>query len=263
MWGIVRWLVRPTTWNLIIAAVLNGISAYAMAYLRFQAVFLFGVYVLLAFFSWYFSKKLSAVRLIAGSFAACVLLVTFSYLVSYMQSLHEVQTRGMMGYYEHAAYTHSGDSLGMSLVVNQPLPIRLILGSGALMVNPIPLWANFAVSSNDYHWIKGYHGIYQVLMLPLVFAGFIEVFRIYQRYRKHASQYFFLALYLVINLAAVVATSLELRHIGQFMPAAIILSALPATRDKKIQKRMRSIIIWWLAVVVFVHLAWFLLKRMV
>ena len=260
-WGIVRWLVRPTLRNLIFAAVLTGVSAYAMFYLRPTALLLFGLYGCLAFLFWFVAKRLDAMRLVAVIFTLSVLLATKPYLLGYIQSSQEFQGRAMISYAEDAENSQAAaDSLGMRLVVNQPLPIRMVLGSGALMVNPIPLWVNFKIGSLDNGWIKGYHGIYQMLVLPLVFTGFIVVFQMFKKERKKATPLLFLAGYLLINLAAVVATSLEQRHIAQFMPAFMILAALPDTREKKTRKALRTITMCWFVVVILVHLAWAIMK---
>jgi hypothetical protein len=217
----------------------------------------------LAFLFWFFAKRLNSARLFATIFALCVLQIATPYLVGLVQMSQEIQTRGMKSYAEGAADSHSEDSLGMRFVVNQPLPIRLVLGSIALMVNPIPLWNNFNDNSLDYHWIKGYHGIYQVIVLPLFFAGCLSIIRMFRRYRNLSVTLLFLVGYLLINLAAVVATSLEQRHIAQFMPAFMILAALPDTREKRAREELRIITMWWLAAVILVHLAWAIMKGIV
>ena len=176
-------MARPTLRNFINAAALTGVSAYAMVYLRLGTVLLFGLYGLLAFLFWYFLKQLNAVRIVSAIFVLCVLLVGSGFLVGYTDMALEAQSKGIMGYTEQAANTRSTGSLGIRLVVNQPLPIRLVLGSGALM-NLIPLWTNFKIGLLDYHWIKGYNGIYQVVVLPFFFAGFLAVFRLSRRVRK-------------------------------------------------------------------------------
>ncbi|MCA9872528.1 MAG: hypothetical protein KC441_02705, partial [Anaerolineales bacterium] len=64
------------------------------------------------------------------------------------------------------------------------------------------------------------------------------------------------AMYLLVNTASVVATSMEQRHIGQFFAAMLVIAALPDTRDKETHNEVKGIRIWWLVVVVLVHLAW-------
>jgi len=258
LWGLIRFLVRQTLRSLLLATVLTGVSAYAMAYLRLPAVVLFGLYVALTFLFWFLATKMNATRLFAVTLALCVLLIAGPFLMNYVQILQETQSQTMTAYSEHASDTSSADSLGMQLIIQQPLPVRLVLGSGLLMVSPIPLWASFNMRSLDYHWIKGYHGIYQVLVLPLVFGGFIMAFQKFRRER--AVPLAFLAVYLLMNMVAVVATSLEQRHVAQFMPAFIILAALPDTRLTKTRKSLRTIVMLWFIVVILVHLAWAVMK---
>jgi hypothetical protein len=260
IWGIVRWLVRPTLGNLLLFATLTGISAYAMVYLRAQAVVLFGMYALLAFLFWVLAKRLNETRLMAALVAVGLLVIATPYLLTYSQLSQETQASGRENYAKQGANASASDSLGMRLVVNQPLPVRLVIGSGALLIYPLPLWTYFNVGATDYNWIKGYNGLYQLFLVPLVAAGFSAVFRQVIKDREAAIPLLFLAAYLLINMAAVVATSMEQRHFGQFMPAFMILAAFPDTRDKTARKRLWTISEWWLTVVVLVHLAWLFLK---
>jgi len=260
LWGIVRWLVRPTPRNLLYAAALTGVAAYAMVYLRPEAVLLFGLYGGLALLFWFFAKGPGTARRVAATIALCVLLAAWPYFVDYYELAQNIQASGRESYGQLLALTSSEESLGMRLVVDQPLPIRLVLGSGILMVSPIPLWAYFQIGSPEYDWLKGYNGIYQVLLLPLVFAGCLAVYRLVRKDRKQAVPLLFLAIYLLINVAAVAATSLEQRHFAQFMPALLILAVLPDTREKGTQNEVYLIALRWFAVVIFVHLAWAIMK---
>jgi hypothetical protein len=260
LFGIVRWLARPTSWNLLLASVLTGVSVYAMAYLRFPVVVLFGLFWFLAFLFWFISKRLDTTRVVAVIIALLIVVIVKPYLVGYIQMSQDIQAIGGEAYQNATKASNLDDSLGMRLVINQPMPIRLVMGSGMLMINPIPLWISFNTNSADYQWIKGYHGIYQLLVLPLVFAGILGIFRMFPRDRKRAFSLLFLFVYLLVNVVAVVATSNEQRHIAQFMPAFIILAALPDTREKKARKELRTIMIWWFVVVVLVHLTWVIIK---
>ena len=260
LWGIVRWLVRSTPINLFFVIVLMVGAAYAMVFLRIESVVLFGLFGFLAFLFWFFKERPDRIRFFAMILVIDILLVTSAYIVEYAHSLQEIQTGGITQYDKLCRDASTDDSLGMRLVINQPLPIRLVLGSGMLMTFPIPLLAYFNFNSTDYRWIVGYHGIYQVLVLPLVFAGFIAVYHLLKRDRRQAAPLAFLAVYILMNLAAVVATSLEHRHLAQFMPALIILAALPDTREKKTRNGVRKMIMWWFGVVAFVNVLWVLAK---
>ena len=152
------------------------------------------------------------------------------------------------------------DSLGVRLVTNQPLPIRMVLGSVMLMIQPIPLWDYFTIDRLDYHWIKGYNGIYQVFVLPLVFVAGLMTLRMFRRDREEALTFMFLIMYFLINLMGVVVTSLEQRHFGQFLVAALILATLPDTRETSTQIELRKISNCWVLGLMFIHLAWAVFK---
>jgi len=256
LWGIVRWLCRPTSGNLLLAGVFTGISASAMMFLRAKSVVIFGLFWFLAFVFWFLARRLNLARIFAAVLALFVLLITSSYLMSYLQTSQELQAKGTNQYVDILETASQEDSIAMRLIVNQPMPIRLVLGTGSLMVFPIPLWAYFNSGEGEYHLIKGYHGIYQFFVLPFVLAGFMLSFRMFWRDRAQAMPLLFLAIYLVMNIMAVVATSLEQRHIAQFMPAFMILAAVPDTREKETRERVQNIAIAWWCVVVLVHVAW-------
>jgi hypothetical protein len=263
LWGIVCWLVRPTGRNLQIALAVTGISAYAMAYLRFYSVVMFGFFWFLAFLSWCWRRPLNPTRLFIIFSVLFASIIANFYLLSYMRLSREIQSERTESYVGISADASRDDSLGMRLIVHQPMPIRLVVGSGTMMVFPMPLWAYLGSDITDYHLIKTWHGFYQVLVLPLVFAGFLAVFRLFKRDRKRAVPLLFLAVYLLLNWLSVVATSMEQRHLAQFMPAFLILAAVPDTRDRDTQKSLRRIAIAWFALVALLHVAWMLAKAMI
>ncbi len=256
IWGIVRWLCRPTSINLIFAGVLTGISVGAMAYLRFESIVLFGLFWFLAFLFWFRKRRLNTVRLFAAAMVLIVLIFASSYLMNYIKISQGFRFDATVGYVVSAAKSSREDSIAMQMIIHQPMPIRLVLGSGSMMIFPMPLWGYFKSGANDYGLIKGYHGIYQVLMLPLVFAGFIVIILAFLKDRKQFTPLLFLAIYMLMNVLIVVATSLEQRHLAQFMPAMMILAAVPDTREKGMRKSVLEIATGWFVVVVLVHLAW-------
>lgn len=257
LYAIVRWLVRPTSARGAWAAMLTAISLAAMMYLRSRTVVLFGVFWLLGFGCWYFEQRLNFSRILASVVVAVALLFGSVYVVHYFQASLELQNKHMAQYAEHLEGESQQDSLAMRLVINQPLPIRLVMGTGSLMIFPIPLWAGMRSGADEYHMIKGYHAFYQFLTLPLVLAGLLAVLRRVLREPKQSIPLVFLALYLLFNVLAVVATSMEQRHVAQFMPAFMILAAIPDTRIAAERFTVRQIACGWWGLVVFIHLAWF------
>lgn len=259
LWWIVRWLVRSTLQTLLFAAALTILSSWAMAYLRAEAVTLFALYWVLAFLLWLF-RRFNAIRLVVAAIILFAILVASPYITAYLQDSQKTQTSELEKYLDLADRTSSEDSLGIQLVYNQPLPIRLVMGIGVQMINPIPLWTNFQIASRDYHWIKGYHGIYQVLVMPQVFAGALAAFRLFRIDRKRGLPFVFLVMYLLVNTVSVVATSMEQRHLGQFMAAMIAIAVIQDTRQMKIQSELKIIRTRWLVAVYLVHLIWLTIK---
>lgn len=256
LWGIVRWMCLPNARNLGFAGMLTAISVLAMAYLRSRSIVLFGLFWLLAVTCWYVSHRLDMKRALVAILAIPVVLAGSVYVVNYVLVSRNLQARHMEQYEEILAEGASENSIAMQLVVNQPLPVRLVLGTGSLMVFPIPLWAYFEAGRDEYHLLKGYNGVYQVMVMPLVIIGFLTVLQRIRGNRKSTIPLLFLGAYLVMNVLAVVATSLEQRHIAQFMPAFMILAAVADTRTKTGRKRLRDAVLAWSFLVVFVHVAW-------
>jgi hypothetical protein len=259
LFGIVRWLTQPKFRTLLFAAVLTGISIWSMGFLRKEAAPLIAVYWILAFLLLFLvgnaGARFSIVLLIIGTMFAAS-----TYISILFQDLQGTQDLELYKYTQLSIETSVENSLGLRFVVNQPLPIRMIVGSFTLMISPIPLWANFEIGLRDYHWIRGYNGFYQVFVLPLVFLGGLKTLRIFRSDRKLALPSMFLLVYLLINTMGVAATSLELRHIGQFLGAMVILAALPDTRDTKTKNEIKNISTFWFMGVFLVHLAWVVLK---
>lgn len=256
LWGIVRWLMSPTSRNVLTAGALSAFCVGAMMFLRSRSIVLFGFYWFLAFCTWFLARRLNTARIAAAMALLALMVAGYSYLTDYIATSRALQIRGIEAYEVILATASQEDSLGMKIVVNQPLPIRLVLGTASLLVFPIPLWAYFREGVGEYHLLKGYNGLYQLFLVPLVFAGMSRLMTIANPNRRQYAVLLFLVIYLSVNVLAVVATSLEQRHLAQFLPASMILAALPDTRNRSERNTVRVIGFFWLVVVVFVHVAW-------
>lgn len=256
LWGIVRWLTRPSARTSVVAAVLTGLAVYAMLFLRGEVIILFGVYTFLAIVCWALSGKLNSTRLVLVIFFICALPIGGSYIRDYLLEFRDAQASGQEHYALLSATESKQNSLAMQMVVNQPLPVQIVAAMGTLLVNPIPLWANFKSGAQEYHLALGYHGIYQVLVLPLGFAGIFGIVRLFRKEGRKALPLMFLSVYLLVSLAAVAASSQTERHLGQFMAALLILAVVPDTQNKGERKTVRRIATLWFAAVILVHVAW-------
>lgn len=255
-WGLIRWLQHPTVRRYAIALAITAAAGLAMWYLRRNSTYLFGLFHMMALFCWYWRGRRSMGHTLATLSLPLILAFASAFFYQYFSASFDVLTRESENYVELAAKDSLSDSLGMALVVNQPLPIRATLGSGVLLAFPIPLWAYLEAGASEYELIKTWQGLYMIAMLPLALAGFLGVLYNIRRRGEFVSEQVFIALYAAGMLAAVAATSLETRHIGQFLPAFILLAALPDTRQRKERRRVATMRFTWIAILGAVHLAW-------
>ena len=259
--GILRWLARPTIRRLLTAAVFTGICVWSTIYLRPEAVFIPAVYWALALFVCFFVGTTRS-RLNAVFAFALVMLVGGASFASYFQIVAEVSVEETTAYTEMSTDRAATDSLGVRFVVGQPLPIRMLFCSFLQMVYPLPLWDYFRFDRFDYHWIKGYNGIYQMFVLPLVFVGVHQVYRLFSKSQAKGKTLLliFVFMYVILNLLGVSATSMEQRHFAQFFPAVAILAAIPNTRRLATRQEVQQMSAKWWMLVIGIHLVWIILK---
>ena len=259
--GIVRWLCKPNLRNLLFAAMLTGIAVGAMAYLRFESIVLFGLFWLLGVLSWLSEERLNTTRFFAIGVGLIVFLFASSYLIEYLDTSLQFRSEKTGAYIDILRVSSSQKSLAMRLIVHQPLPIRAVLGVFYLMLFPIPLWAYFFAGAGEYLLIKGYNGFYQLFVMPLVLAGILNVLERFFREGRRLTPLHFLVIYVLLNTVGVAVTSLEQRHLAQFLPAMIILAVVPDTRERKTRRKVHSIALIWGFGVILVHLGWMTMAR--
>jgi len=256
LYGIVRWLRAPNPRNLTIAILLTVICLVAMIYLRYRTVVMFGAFWGLAGICWFSLHRLDLKRMLALGLVLVMLAAGSAYLAKYLGEARNLQSHHMDQYEGLLEESLRDDSLAMRLVVQQPLPIRLVLGTGSMMVFPIPIWDYWTRLRTEYHVIKGYQAFFQLLVMPLVITGFILTIMKFKEDRKQALPFLYLGVYLAMNIMAVVATSLEQRHVAQFMPALIILAAIPDRYIAKDRRILQQMSLSWYGLVFAVHVAW-------
>jgi hypothetical protein len=260
LWAIVGWLIRKTTRQLILSVLITALSAYAMVYLRAEAVVLFGLFWILAIFFWFISKRLDVQRIMIVVITFCVLLIAAPKIIEYINVIQKIQASGLEAYSEFSASKSSSESLGLKMIVNQPLPIRLAMGSVWLLMFPIPLWTYFNSHSLELYWFISYNGFYQLLCIPLFLIGIIMSIIKFRGSFKNGTPLVFLSAYFIMNLFAVTATSLDQRHFYQFMPSCIIVAALPNTQNVIIKKYVGQATFIWFYIIIAIHLTWFFMK---
>lgn len=159
-------------------------------------------------------------------------------------------------YFEGDSAVNPSGSLGMALIVNQLMVIRLLLGSVYLFVYPIPFWSGFQLES-AYSLFKAINVVFFYFVIPLF------VITVGQLWRNKAERLpiFLFLLYVSVGFTlAVAGTSLETRHLGVFLAPLFVLLLLPDLRLPTVLRNYRKILVMVLGGVAVVHLLWFVLK---
>lgn len=196
-------------------------------------------------------------RRIAYGMAAVGIAVIIILFSIFGDSMLYILLRGNEGYAELAAEESSADSLGLSLIINQALPIRILLGSGYLFLFPIPFWSGFQLDS-AYALFKSFNVIFIYFIIPLL------LMTVWQLWKRNESRSAFLLFLLFLSLGftmAIAGTSLETRHFGVFLPSMFLLALLPDLREKINLKNYRKILVLVLGGVFSIHFSWLVMKE--
>lgn len=256
LWGLIRFLRRPSIKNLLLASVIFGLAVWGMWFLRQKSVYLLVLFFILALLTWYWSRRFTATRLVITLSIPIMLAVIWPHLQSYVSTSLETLAERKEAYYEVTRLASGEESLGMALIQQQSLPIRLVLGSGVLLVFPIPLWAYLQEGAGEYHLLKTWQGIYMVMLTPLFLVGGLLAVRKTIVAKDGSPVEFFIVIYALVCLLGIAATTVEGRHLGQFLPGFILLAAIPETRRLSASRTVMEAMIIWLGVIVFIHILW-------
>lgn len=149
-----------------------------------------------------------------------------------------------------------GSSLGLQLLVNAPLALRLVAGPLSVLLLPIPIWSGFQLSS-AYALFKACDAIFMYFVIPLIALGLLQA---RPTAGRRTAGVWFLLFTVLGTLLAVAATSLESRHFGAFSVALLSLAVLADLRTPRARKQYQTLLIGMLACVVLGHVLWGVLK---
>ena len=248
----VRYLSRQNIRNLMLTALFSAISFIILGLLRKEFLFvpfaMFAAGIISMTFNTGKRKRPGKLFYLLALLALLLFIVGFSDL---QQEMSYALVDGHEGY-----KIQDDNSLGSRFIVNAPLPIRLVLGSVYLYVFPIPVWAGFQLNS-VYHLLKSVNAVYMYIVAPL-FARSIYIVIRYKRART--SPAIFLILVVIGFTLAIAGTSLETRHLGALLVPFIVASVLPDLSKSRERGVCRRIIAYFVASILFVHVAWAAIK---
>jgi len=258
VWALVRILCSPTVKNLWITIGTALFVTASMEYVRDGLIPMFVVFALLAALAWTRRRRTSVTFLGLIFGGLIVLIVGFQYISTFFGSAWAlVERAAAFRRFEAAART---GSLAAKVVYAQPLPIKAITGSMYLLLYPIPLWINFRWGIPGYWWMKGFNGCLMAVIMPLVFVGVGTALKRVVMGGKDAAPTFFLVLYMTVSLVAVAVSTMESRHIGQFLPVMFLLATIPDWRDRHIRRKIVNLGMVWFGMLFMGHVWWWVLK---
>lgn len=190
------------------------------------------------------------------SVVACVIV---GGLIAFPQTINTVGTilasREKL-YSEISAYQQGEGSLGNTLIVSQPGPVRLLFSSVYIFINPIPFWGGIA-STSAYHMYKSFHVIFMYFAFPLFV---LALWRLAQHRARQTPAVLFIAFSFVGFTLGIAYTSLEARHLGAFLVLFMVLAVLPDLKSLEDRKGYRLMLTAFLGFIVPMHLTWIVYK---
>lgn len=253
----IKFLESQTIRNLVALLVVSFTFSSFMVYLRTEfafvpAVFLVAGSVAVALYSRIRSRQQGLVYVIAvGGMLAGTIFLPF--LIADVSQLVFNQNDN---YNTLSSNLAASNSLGMAIVVNQPLPIRFVLGTLLLYIFPIPVWSGFQIE-DAYKLFKSLHAIFNYFFVPLLI---LSIYQLIAKKQFRKPSLLFLLFTVVGFTFAIASTSMENRHLGVFMVPMLLLALLPDLTRETIWGTYRILLQLFIVCVVFIHIAWIGLK---
>lgn len=160
------------------------------------------------------------------------------------------------GYGDLSLEESGSSSLGNALIINQPFPLRLLLGSAYILVAPIPVWTGFQLESS-YHIFKSFNTLFMYAITPLFALSLWRIIRVKSFRRPSIIFLLFVILGFILSISY---TSLEVRHLGAFFVPLLVLALLPDLSQRTDQAAYRRLLFRFLGLIGTVHLVWAILK---
>jgi len=250
----VRYLVSSSVVNLLQLSAASLTAFLLFGLLRAEFSFVPFAMLVAGLAAAIFESKVSSKRVIL--IVVLALPVTSYLLISTTPELLEHLISNKEQYADFALQESNRGSLAYNLILNQPIPIRLVIGFVYMLIFPIPFWVGFQLES-PYHLLKSFHALFMYAITPLFI---LAVWRIIASKTHRTLPILFLFFITVGFTLSIAFTSIETRHLGVFLPALLVITMLPdltATRDLL---AYRNILALFLSFMFLLHLAWIALK---
>lgn len=260
IWTVTKLITRLSAVNVVKSLIILAFCALAMIYLRDRAVYIIALFLFIGIAIIAFRKSSGLGRVLVILFFCFIVLFQAFYMNQMFSGAVEAASHSNEAYTHGSQATSGSQSLGVSIIVNQSLPVKAVLGSIYLLVFPVPIWGYLQPGLGEYSLIRGWHALYMAWLVPLFLAGMVCTIKQKVVDSKNIDTLYFMVFVALLSLVLVSVTSLESRHFGQFLPALIILAALPDGRRLEIKKLVNNSRILWFSLIAAIHFLWFALR---
>ena len=262
MYFWVRYLTVPHSHNLMWLVAASMTAFFVFGFLRAEFVFVPIAMLaagLVAVFVGNSSKGrrrlwiYSSVMLALIVFAVILAMPQFDLLDTFVENV-------LVGNKEHYTEASAGESdassLGYRLIVAAPLPVRLVLGSGYLLMMPIPVWHGFQLH-NAYDLFLSFYALFMYALVPLLA---LSVYRMAKHKELRTAPLLFLLFVTVGFTLSIAGTSVEQRHLGSFFVALILLAMVPNLKSGLDRGAYRFLLRIFVGMMILLHALWAPLK---
>ncbi len=242
--------------NFLKGLVITFVSTVAVYFLRGSIVFIPCSIALIAIFTYLFSQRKISILLLGFVMLFFLLSVV---LVKYRDDLNSIIEGIKLLNTEYASLSvdqHiSTTSLGVSLIISQPLFIRIPLGLAYLFLFPIPIWNS--ITQGAYWLFTSSNTILLYFLIPNFFFTTISIYK--KNESKNVAVLFSFICFIFLSIG-ISSTSLESRHLGTLLPFFFILVVYPNYEDSNVKLKIVNFRIVYLSAVVLIHFLWFIFK---
>lgn len=253
------YLLRPGAWRFAASLGLTAVLGIALGLMRQEFVLvplvIGGIALVTRLVVPPDSSALRGLRIV---WVGLGLAVAAALAASLSGDVGEVVSRGAEVYGEQVAQQAAADSLGAALIVQQPKPIRAVVGMAHLFLYPIPVWSGFQLDTAGA-MLKSLNAFFFYAFTPLLMLAAWRTVRGRSARGLRTADTYMLAVVVLFG-EGVALTSLESRHFGAFLVPAFCLALGPDLTQPYIWRRYLGVLGFLLASLLLVHGAWFIIK---
>ena len=251
-----HFLKKPNSlYNLIKYILISFLLSFCFFFLRKEFVFIPLVFAFVNTFLLIIYKK-SGISFVTKILLLVSSLIVFNSFILFNSNFISYLVDGYISYTKASHVNSSSSSLGLSLIVTQPIFIRAILGFYYMFIFPVPFWSGFA-SDSAYHFFKSLNVLYLYFLFPFFILCIFKVLN----FKFYKNKYFIFFMITSIGFTLSVAmTSLESRHFGIFIILFQILSLYINIKKRRERHNLIICLMFYFVFIIALHTTWFIFK---